>query len=256
MAKFTAHTTLWIKTCWRPAKCLRTVASARALYPELRIVVADDAAKAGRANVSMLKMAGADVVVPYPEDIGRPACWNDSLHNHIGTDYTILCDDDELWLGTDLTTWGEWMHPDGNTLVAGRVVNRDGSLASRYVGLFERLEGDVAGQAELYCRHLDPTPVEPWDCDYAPNFWVAPTAALRRAPWDVELKACAHADTFLRYQQAGFRVIYDPRVVVTHIVGEPPADPPEYRQLRDGRYPEYRALFERKRGLRAGGFHD
>lgn len=252
---FISDTTLWVKTCWRPAKVVRLVASARAAYPDLRIIVADDAAESGQADQRALELAGADDVLVYGEDAGRPHCWNAAIRD-ISTVYTMLCDDDELFLGTDLAPWGEFLDPGERTLVAGAVVNRDGSLASTYIGRFWRVEHDEANQAELYCSHYESAPTEPWDCDYAPNFWIAPTWALRLAPWDEELKACAHADTFIRFQEAGFRVVYDPRVKIVHVASEPPEDPPEYRALRTGRYPEYRKLFESKRGLREGGFHD
>jgi hypothetical protein len=249
VSDFISDATLFVKTCWRPVKVANLVRSARAAYPDLHILVADDAAPAGRANWQELVDAGADVAL-FPEDAGRPHCWNAAVSEHIRTTYTILCDDDELFIDTDLSPWQEFLDPDEPRLVAGAVSDRDGSHASHWVGRFER-QGD-----ELWLRHYEPVPDKPVACDYTPNFWIAPTAFLRAAPWDEEMKSCEHAGQFLRFQAAGFRCLYVPGVRITHVCAEEPHDPPEYLALRWERYPAYRELFERKWNLRPGGFHD
>ncbi len=248
-----ADTTLLVKTCWRPAQCLRLVLSVRRWWPDMPVVVVDDTAPGGVTDRPGLEAAGARVF-EFPDDSGIGACYNWALQYAITTRWTIICDDDDRFDSDDLEPWAELLAEDAAEVIGGQVHNERRALASRFVGRFEWRQAQ--GGRELWLRHYRPVPLAPAPCDYMPNFFIAATEALRRAPWDEAQKVCRHADWFLLAQRAGLRCVYCPQVTIIHDHGSPPPSPPQYRRLRTGRYPAFLRRFEAKWGLVEGGLHE
>ena len=243
--------TLLIKTIWRPEKCLRLLESARAEYPSMPIVVVDD----GPPHMALSSEDVARLHVTYRRfrlDVGIGTCYNTAIREMITTPYVIICDDDNVFHETDLSLFLPYLDDGTFDVLGGAVMRKFRGRLQKYVGTFE-INNHHDGR-EIIMRMLNINGLkEPIHAHYVMNFFAATLEAMTRCPYDENLKVCRHEDWFLMAYKLALKVGYHPGPVIIHDPEGQPRDPPEYGQLRSGRFPEFRAVMYQKWGLRAKG---
>ncbi|NOX55579.1 MAG: glycosyltransferase [Planctomycetes bacterium] len=234
--------------------CLRRlVESIVSLYPEARILVADDSLgckedvipRDGRwvkdhPNVTWYQL---------PFDVGLAAGRN-YLVQKATAPILINCDDDFVFMReTRLDRMIDVLDsaPDVG-LVSGLV--RQGREVQNYAGRFVWSEGS-GGRRRLRVRLNGQVPLRtPAGTRYVPtdlglNFFAARRDVLLRARWDEAFKVSwEHMDHFLTLHQLGIQLVYTPDVVVDHRP-EKPAHYVAYRARRQ----EYAGYFFNKWNL-------
>jgi hypothetical protein len=177
--------TALIKTFERPRALERLVASLRARYPELPIIVADDSREPSAPPGVEL------IALPFDSGVslGRQAALERAR-----TEYVWLLDDDfVLFHGTCLAPVLDALerHPEVD-LIGGHVINLPLWRKSRSKpnGIYRTPASPVLPHG-AYASGLE-------ICDKVPNFYVARTEQLKRVGWTPELKRLDHADFFTR----------------------------------------------------------
>jgi len=216
--------TLIIKTFERPQCIQRLVYSIRMMYPNLRMIVADDSKETTPiAGVEHLRMS---------YDSGVSAGRNLAL-SKVDTPYVVTLDDDFVFNNrTKLERWLEILETTELDLVGGNVDGHPNYHASLHI------EDDA-----LIFR---PSPVGQesgfplWNIVL--QFWMGRTEKIKEIDgWDEEFKTVDHIIFFAR--SIG-------KIKVGHCadvgVGHMPIQDPNYYQHRNGRMQQYlRLLMER-----------
>jgi hypothetical protein len=197
----TSRLTAIVRTCDRPKSIERLVRSIGWVYPQLRVLVADDSAKPK-------SIAGADVV-RLPADSGVSACRN-ALLARLRTPYFLLLEED---MELDRNASVEKLL----TLVAeGRLDVAAGDLIAcrRRFGLFTSRRPDPAHATfEFAGNSLKVAPGHRLAgddfkmCDQTHNYFVASTSKVRSlGGWDPQLAVDERTEFFVRAFRFGMRV--------------------------------------------------
>jgi glycosyltransferase involved in cell wall biosynthesis len=177
--------TALIKTFERPAILSRLVASLRALYPSMPVIVVDDSREPTRLD-------GVETIV-LPFDSGVSAGRQAGL-DRITTPYVLVLDDDFIFYR------GTRLRPALDRLARNPTID---VLGGQLIDLpYLRVRQPPLGQ-------IFPTDVQPLVpigseldgllvCDKVANFYIARTEQLRVVGWTRELKRIDHADFFTR----------------------------------------------------------
>jgi hypothetical protein len=199
-----------VRTCERPAGIERLVRSVRRLYPQLRLLVADDSRQPR-------PLEGADWV-RLPADIGVGAARNAALAR-VRTPFFLLLEDSmELTRRSKLERLLE-------LVVHGRVDIAAGDCLScvRRFAIFTSRKPDSShatfefGSDGLTLRAGHRLTVESClSVDLAHNFFVARTDRVRAmGGWDPQLLVDERLEFFVRAQRFGLRVGVCPDVVAS-----------------------------------------
>jgi hypothetical protein len=198
-----------VRTCERPSSIERLVRSIGWLYPQMRILVADDSRKPR-------DLAGADLV-KMPADVGVSACRNAVLAR-VRTPYFLLLEDDmELSRHSGVEKL--------LALVAGNVVDvaaGDCQQCVRRFGLFtsrrplpRHATFEFGGDALRLAAGARAGADGCFGCDSAHNFFVARTDKVRTmGGWDPQLLVDERVEFFVRARRFGLRVGFAPEAVV------------------------------------------
>ena len=174
-----------IKTFERPKILRRLLASIKRLYPELKIIVADDS----RQPIELDDVQ----VIALPYDSGIAAGRNAGL-KQAATKYVLILDDDFVFyratqLESALLTMEQHSEID---IMGGEVI---------YLPLFKKLGyrhefifPTEALPTQLPGSRIAGLPVY----DKVPNFFIARAERLQIVGWDPNLKKLEHADFFTR----------------------------------------------------------
>jgi len=197
--------TIGIKTFERPDALASLLASLRVYYPTVKVLVADDGTETTKDVCRRWKATWLQM----PDYDSGLAAGRNFLVQHTHTRFLALMDDDfVLTERTDLALLRTELEAGDYDLVAGSLVLPTGQ-EQHYEGWLWEEDG------HLYAlRVVSPGPTIP--VMLALNFFLARTDALRRTPWDPELKVCEHEDWFWRACQDGLQAGYCPRVVARH----------------------------------------
>jgi len=197
-----ADVTAIVKTFERPHIIARFVASLRALYPSLPIIVADD-------SRAPQPIAGVDhVILPFDSGVsaGRQAALD-----RVRTPYVLVGDDDFIFYrGTRLAPALARLDRNPSIdILGGQLIDLP----------YLRVRKPPIGQ-------IFPTTAQPLVpigsaidgllvCDKVANFYLARTDRLRLVGWTPELKRIDHADFFTR--ALGVLVsVFDPSLRALH----------------------------------------
>lgn len=192
----------------RPAHLRRCLDTLRALYPDLRVIVADTSATRPElpAGVDMLQL---------PHDAGLSAARN-ALVRACQTPYLLIAEDDFLFTPTaPLRPLLDVLEHDPTVDVAGGGVieakqYRPGAFD------FERTAGRLIARPASQPLRTTPSGISYRPCHKVANFLVVRREAVAAHPWPEELKVGEHAPWFLLLQEAGIRVAHVPTVSIRH----------------------------------------
>jgi Glycosyl transferase family 2 len=218
--------TVLVKTFERPDALRRLLASIRALYERVPIVVVDDSREP-------LRPVPAEIATyihePY-DSLGAAGGRNLGLR-HVETPYVLVCDDDMVFeRRTDL---GRMLHALESTPFD--VVSCVWLDFDPWKGICQgprRFEGTLDVEHGVLVHHLGATrgtieglPV----FDVVHQFFVASGERLGPDPWDPELNLSEHYELFLTLKERGLRSTRLPDVVVQHRQELPPG----YQEVRE-----------------------
>jgi len=220
--------TLIVKTFERPQCINRLVYSIKIMYPQLRIIVADDSKQhQAISGVEHLRM---------PYDSGVSAGRNLAL-SKVDTPFVVTLDDDFVFNGrTRLERWLQILESTSLDLVGGNVDGHPNYHASLHIvddALVFRLE--PVGQEDGFML---------WNIVL--QFWMGRTDRIREiGGWDDEFKTVDHIIFFAR-SVGKLKVGHCPEVGVGHM----PIKDPNYYQHRNGRMQQYLRLLMDRLGVK------
>lgn len=203
-AKIERDVTVAVKTFERPGCLERLIASIRASYPTIRILVADDSRSHYRED------GGEEDGIKWlnmPFDSGVSAGRNLIL-DQVETPFIMVLDDDFIFTSkTRLEYLYQSIVKHNLDLVAGKV---DGKS---YHALFEDDEGKVRIHKNRTLKHEGNLVFS----HRVMSFFLARTDRIRDfGGWDAELKTYDHTAFFLRAFQINLRIAEDTRVDVSN----------------------------------------
>ena len=220
--------TLIIKTFERPQCINRLVYTIRMMYPNLRIIVADDSKKSQSINgVEHLRME---------YDSGVSAGRNLAL-SKVDTQYVVTLDDDFIFNDkTKLESWLSILQNNNLDIIGGNVDGHPNYYASLHIendSLIFRPK--PTGQEGLF-------PL--WNIVL--QFWMGRTDKIKEiGGWDDEFKTVDHIMFFAR-SIGKLRIGHYPDVGVGH----GPIQDPNYYRHRNGRMQQYLCLLMDKLGVK------
>jgi len=212
------NTTAIIISFLRPAYTIGCIESLKRHYPDINIVVGENADHNAELAKTCAEYGAKYVQLPYDSGVcvGR-----NMLMKHVETEYVLVGDDDffyEEHTGIDKMQTLLNGHPEID-LIGGRVI-QDG-VVRNYQGSIER-----------YSRHLINRPIKldeaefKYDsasglryikCDLTFNFFVARVERIKDIPWDEQIKvAYEHESWFIDLQDAKVNVYFSPEPIVIH----------------------------------------
>lgn len=213
-------TTLIVKTFERPQCLSRLIYSIKMMYPNLRIIVADDSREFHPiSGVEHLRM---------PYDSGVSAGRNLAL-SQVETPYVVTLDDDFLFNDrTKLEKWLEILETTKLDLVGGQVSGHPDYHASLHIvddALVFRPE-PVGREGNFLLWNI------------VLQFWMGKTKKVREiGGWDNEFKTCDHI-IFFAHSIGKIKIGYCPDVGIGHR----PTTSPSYYRRRNGRMQQYLRL--------------
>jgi hypothetical protein len=210
-----------VHTCDRPASIDRLIKSTGWLYPQLKVLIADDSRKPR-------PVAGADLVKVAP-GVGVSACRN-ALLSRVRTPYFLLLEDNlELSRRSGVERLLELVAASQLDIAAGDLIRR-----KRRFGLFTSRKADP-GHA-LFEFGADALKLMPGHragaggvraCDVTHNFFVGRTDKVRAiGGWDPQLQVDERVEFFFRACRFGLKVGICPESVAwrwTEKSGKSPA---------------------------------
>lgn len=220
--------TLIVKTFERPQCINRLVYSAKIMYPNLRMIVADDSRKYSPiSGVEHLRM---------PYDSGVSAGRNLAL-SKVETPYVVTLDDDFVFnQHTKLERWLKILENTNLDMVGGNVDGHPNYHASLHIednALIFRSE--PVGQEDDFLL---------WNIVL--QFWMSKTEKIRAiGGWDDEFKTVDHIIFFAR-SIGKIKVGHCPDVGIGHM----PIQDPKYYQHRNGRMQQYLRLLMDRLGIK------
>lgn len=216
--------TLIIKTFERPQCIDRLIYSIKMLYPNIRIIVADDSRNFHSiAGVEHLRM---------PYDSGVSAGRNLAL-SHVNTPYVVTLDDDFVFDSrTKLENWLEILEKTNLDLIGGNVDGHPNYHASLHI-VDDALvfKSEPVGQESGFST---------WNIIL--QFWMGRTERIREiGGWMNEFKTVDHIIFFAR-SIGKLKIGHCPDVGIGH----KPIKSPDYYDHRNGRMQKYlRLLMDR-----------
>lgn len=205
----------------RPAYTIACIESLKETYPDINIIVGENAKKNKDLESVCEKHGARYIQLPYDSGVcvGR-----NELVKLVETDY-VLVGDDDFYYNKDAKV--DLMHKflefnDNFDLIGGRVI-QDG-VVRNYQGYIEHKGNHFKSTA------IDPETVQteyqfgesgerlaycPADLTF--NFFVARTEKVKEVPWDEEIKvAYEHFSWFYDFKVAGKKVAFTPDAIVIH----------------------------------------
>jgi glycosyltransferase involved in cell wall biosynthesis len=201
----------------RPAYTIACIKSLREMYPEINIVVGENGDyHQGLARVC--GMVGAKYI-QLPYDSGVCVARN-TLIKEVETEFVLVGDDDFFYTESakvDLMVKFLENRPEFD-LVGGRVIQN---------GQVKNYQGNIEKRADHFQTYpINPLGVNEVDevsglryckADLTFNYFVGRTEAIRRVPWDEQIKvAYEHFTWFYDFKLGGGRVAFSPDPIVVH----------------------------------------
>jgi len=234
--------TVLVKAFERPEALRRLLASVRAIYEHVPVVVVDDSREP-------LRPVPADITAylhePY-DSLGAAGGRNLGLR-HVETPYVLVCDDDMVFeRRTDL---GRMLHALESTpfdVVSCVWLDFDPWRGicrgpRRFEGTLDVEDSVLVHRLGASRGALDGLPVY----DVVHQFFAAAVERLGPEPWDAELNLSEHYELFLTLRERGLRSTRLPDVVVQHHQELPPG----YQEVREDTR-RYVDAWLAKRGLK------
>jgi len=212
------NTTAIVISFLRPGYTKACVESLRKMYPEVSILVGENAEHHPELAKVCEEYGAKYIQLPFDSGVcvGR-----NMLLKHVETEFVLVGDDDffyEEQTGVDRMVKFMENHPEAD-LIGGRVI-QDG-VVRNYQGSIERYanylntkpikldEAEFAYDSASGLRYIK--------CDLTFNFFVARVARIKDIPWDEEIKvAYEHLSWFIDMQSAKRNVYFSPEPIVIH----------------------------------------
>lgn len=221
------NVTALVKTFLRDENLYLCVSSLKTHYPDINIIVADDGYTSDEKENKLLSM-GVSLYHRMPFNSGLPKGRN-ALVDLCKTDFALIGDDDFVYDESSNLESMLCLMPIAD--IAGGAVFQDREV-QHYEGDFVWTDdgGIVTNEPDRTIQFFKGVRFYPADIVF--NFFIAHTAALRKARWNENIKInFEHTDYFLEAHKQGLGVVYTPDCVV---VNRPPnvAEPAEYYEKR------------------------
>lgn len=232
----TENVTAVIKTFERPAFLRRLLATLRAFYPDMPVLVADDSRKPAQ-----LDMPGVRVLA-MPYDSGLSAGRN-LLVSKVQTSLFLLLDDDFIFTDkTDVRAMERMLRRNPDIDILGGGVRDRVSGFWKFEGLLEQTECRHAIKRDHWLETRPGCVI----CEIIPNFFLARTERVALVGWDASLKLSEHVDFFARCRGT-LRVGFMKSVWIDHDRRGAPAG---YAQMR-GRSGLFYKAYQAKHGFKS-----
>lgn len=200
----------------RPEFTVECIRSLKESYPDIHIIVAENAEYNPELEDFILSHGGQYHMMPFDSGV----CYaRNRLVEKVKTEYVLVGDDDFYYLpDPGLKKMIDFLDArEDVSLIGGRVSERGRTL-------------NYQGYIDIYSDHLDYRPFDPLDCMVEPkskvqyricditfNFFLARTKDIVDQKWDENIKvAFEHSDWFITVKKAGLKVAYTPEVTVVH----------------------------------------
>lgn len=219
--------TLIVKTFERPQCIQRLVYSIKMIYPNLRIIVADD------SRESRLISGVEHLQMPY--DSGVSAGRNLAL-SKVDTPYVVTLDDDFVFNDrTELKRWLEILETTNLDIIGGNVDGHPNYHASLHI------ENNALVFKPESVGHENGFAL--WNIVL--QFWMGKTEKIREiGGWDDEFKTVDHIIFFAR-SIGKIKIGHCPEIGVGHM----PIQDPQCYQHRNGRMQQYLCLLMDRLGV-------
>lgn len=196
-------------------KCLRSLREQDYPREQYEIIVVEDGTSEGRSVVESLSREGAPITYINIAHSGAASAYDAGL-DHAKYEIVAFIDDDAI-------AAPNWLKELSSTLVNGReekVVGVGGRISPDYP--CEELSARLSNKGELIWSGSNVLVSEPQDVDFLPGanmaFWRSKLQEIggfdcnfsRTISWRHE------TDVGLRARSRGYRLVYDPRLVVFH----------------------------------------
>lgn len=173
--------TICVKTFMRPHSLDKCLFSIRAKYPDVKILVANDA-------IEPIKNEKATIVFNLPFDVGLSAGRNFLLEK-VATPYVMFIDDDTIFTQeSNLQDMLEILKSNNIDLVAGKIRGND------FYGTLEIEDGVLYRNCKSYRSIEQGFKIY----DYVLNLFIAKTDKVKQIKWNEDLKIVEHMDFFWR----------------------------------------------------------
>ena len=212
------NTTAIVISFLRPAYTIACIESLRRNYPEIEIVVGENAERDEKLAKICQKVGAKYIQLPYDSGVcvGR-----NMLMKHVETDYVMVGDDDFFYTrdtGADKMLSFLERHPEFD-LIGGRVM--ENGIVRNYQGSIERrrdfLKNTPINLETAEFKTDDETGIRYIKTDLTFNFFVARVEKIIGIPWDEEIKvAYEHESWFIDLQEAKINVAFSPDPIVIH----------------------------------------
>lgn len=207
----------------RPAYTIACIKSLKENYPDIKIVVGENADR-NEELANVCEEVGAKYV-QLPYDSGICVARN-TLIKDIETEYVLVGDDDFFYTkeaGVD--EMKKVLDSDGTIdLVGGRV--RQNGEVKNYQGHIVKRKNHfqtyaiIPEEEEYRVTQINPEgdqTIRYCQADLTFNYFVARTEKVKAVPWDEEIKvAYEHFSWFWDFKEAGGRVAFTPDAIVIH----------------------------------------
>lgn len=206
----TSLLTIIVKTVGRMEKVFNLLESARKAYPNVKVIVSDDAEHIFQQE----GMYRGFYYLPLPKDVGLSAGRNQMV-SKVDTEYFLTLDDDFKFDETSrLEDLVHVLEETGFDIAAGKNPVDEAKFELDFCGF---LNVEDAGKTLVLtegsygnyfgCNHVD----------FVPNIFVGRTEVFRtKISWDESLKLGEHEDFFLRAKSVGIRTLTCPAVSFVH----------------------------------------
>ena len=237
--------TIAVKTFERPDSLREMLPSIRKLYPEVKILIADDSKKPYVEEIVQGDPNMEALILPF--DVGLSRGRNELLKK-IKTKYFVLCDDDFIFFKeSKLERFREILENSDTELIGGGIVEKSES------GEYDQphyYAGNLVMDSERNLRiDFVPTDQGTIPCDIVLNFFMAETDAVlnKVGGWDPRFKIVEHTPFFWNAKKKNLKVAFTPSVMVNHN----PARPQRYFTFRKKRLNKYFLLFFKVMNIRS-----
>jgi len=218
------NVTAIIKTFLRDEYLYTCVDSLLEVYPDIKILIADDSYENPKKDMPLEKRnfykkvekLGHQVhFLPYDSGlcVGRNA-----LVQKVKTKYLLIGDDDFKYsIQANIDKMVNFLDNNrGFDLIGGRII--EGEVIKNYQGLINDRDPHRFVYTPLELNGYNSYKGFKYKpCDITFNFFIARTKAVKKVPWDEQIKvAYEHSSFFIDFKRAGYKVAFTPDCIVEH----------------------------------------
>jgi len=209
-----SEVTAVIKTFHRDQYMFNCVKTLKASYPEIHVIVVDDGQPSEEKRAKLTAL-GVEQYVPMAFNQGLCVGRNTGC-KLVETPYVLIGDDDFTYSpACRLENLLSCMSV--SDLAAGAVTLGPDGHMQHYEGYFNLQSDGGMVYKSATGNYLQHGSVRYEYVDLAFNFFIAKIEPVRSVLWDENIKVMyEHSDFFMRFKNAGYKVVYCPDSIVGH----------------------------------------